>query len=35
MYWWLIKDKMLLRSLKKMECKRLIWVVDLYRGGDS
>jgi hypothetical protein len=25
MYWWLIKDKMLLRSLKKMKCKRLIW----------
>ena len=35
MYWWLIRDKMLLRSLKKMKCKRLIWVVDLYRGGDS
>jgi len=35
MYWWLIRDKMLLRSLKKMECKHLIWVVDLYKEGDS
>jgi HD superfamily phosphohydrolase YqeK len=35
MQWWLIKEKMLLSSLKKMRYKHLMRVVNLCRGGVS